>query len=313
MPITTLDSQRVTSRFAGAGLVLWIRRSVSTALGLACLVSLTACSDASRRELDEFAHSPGVSALADLGRQVIATATTAIDEAQQLPGHPEIPKQVSRAGDVGHRDFASAKQVLPRIYTGALHEEFYCGCDYQDKTVRFQSCGYVPRQNPERASRIEWEHIVPAWNLGHQRQCWQQGGRKACQAEDQVFRLAEGDLNNIVPAVGEVNGDRSNFAFGAWSRQPRLMYGKCQTVVDFEIKRAQPRPEVRGRIARVYFYMHERYQLRMSRQDQQLMCAWAKTYPIDAWEQERDRRIARLQGNGNLYVTEPGRSAQQCS
>ncbi|EGH19336.1 endonuclease I, partial [Pseudomonas savastanoi pv. glycinea str. race 4] len=36
-------------------------------------------------------------------------------------------------------------------------------------------CGYVPRKSAKRASRIEWEHIVPAWQIGHLRQCWQNG------------------------------------------------------------------------------------------------------------------------------------------
>ncbi|CAM5322348.1 hypothetical protein SSTU70S_05180 [Stutzerimonas stutzeri] len=68
---------------------------------------------------------------------------------------------------------------------------------------------------------MEWEHIVPAWVIGHQRRCWQQGGRKHCTANDPVFSRAEADLHNLVPVVGEVNGDRSNFGFGmlrpAWA------------------------------------------------------------------------------------------------
>lgn len=44
--------------------------------------------------------------------------------------------------------------------------------------VDLESCGYVPRKNADRAARIEWEHIVPAWVIGHQHQCWQKGAEK---------------------------------------------------------------------------------------------------------------------------------------
>jgi endonuclease I len=33
-------------------------------------------------------------------------------------------------------------------------------------------------------------------------------------AHDEVYQRAEADLHNLVPSIGEVNGDRSNFSFG---------------------------------------------------------------------------------------------------
>jgi len=102
---------------------------------------------------------------------------------------------------VGHQDFSNAKKVLPDIFAG-MEEDFYCGCPYVKTVVNFASCHFQPRKNPIRAGRIEWEHVVPAWMLGHQRQCWQQGGRKNCTDTDSVFQMAEGDLVNLVPAIG---------------------------------------------------------------------------------------------------------------
>ena len=52
-----------------------------------------------------------------------------------------------------------------------------------------------------------------------------------------------------------------------------------------------------------YFYMHDRYGLSMSRAQQQLLMAWDRQYPVSAWEQERDRRIARVMGHSNPFVT----------
>jgi len=231
--------------------------------------------------------------------------------AAPAPAAPSDTTLVTRKADVGHRDFRRAKEILPSIYTG-MQEDFYCGCKYEGKDMNLASCGYQVRKQAARASKLEWEHIVAAWTLGHQRQCWQNGGRKACAA-DPAFARAEGDLVNLVPSVGEVNGDRSNLPFSVWTQRPDTIYGQCQTVVDFKLGAVQPRPEVRGRIARIYMYMHETYSLRMSRQDKQLMCAWARSMPVDQWELTRDRRIAARQGNGNRFVTDPKAVANYCA
>ncbi|WP_223253428.1 endonuclease [Chromobacterium amazonense] len=219
---------------------------------------------------------------------------------------------VGGSKEVGYRNFTAAKRILPRLYSG-MEVDFYCGCRYQGKDVDWASCGYQSRKSESRASRIEWEHVVPAWVLGHQRQCWQQGGRKNCAANDPLFQMAEGDLNNLVPAVGEVNGDRANFSYGAWEIHPRPVYGQCQSIVDFKLKRFQPREEVRGAAARITLYMHQRYGLSMSRQDKQLMCAWARQYPVDEWERQRNKRIVQWQGEGNFLVSQPEELSRVCA
>lgn len=58
--------------------------------------------------------------------------------------------------------------------------------------------------------------------------------------------------------------------------------------------------------------MYETYGLRMSAQDKKLMCTWAKAYPVDAWERERDARIVRWQGEGNPLVSDPARLKSAC-
>ena len=145
------------------------------------------------------------------------------------------------------QSFAQAKKLAWKLHPEQT--EFYCGCRFQGKQVDLASCGYLPRKNPQRAARIEWEHVVPAWVIGHQRQCWQNGGRRNCNRSDATFRRAEADLHNLVPAIGEVNGDRSNYAFG-WLPQEPHQYGACPMVVDFKARLAMPRKEVHGTVAR---------------------------------------------------------------
>ncbi len=185
--------------------------------------------------------------------------------------------------------------------------DLYCGCKWEwvgrsGGRIDAKSCGYETRAQQNRAERIEWEHILSAWAFGHQRQCWQNGGRKNCVATDPVFRAMEANLFNLYPSVGEVNGDRSNYRFGMVQGVP-AQYGACPTKVDFKARIAEPRAEAKGLIARSKMYMHDRYGLNMSRQQQQLMMAWDRQYPVTAWEMEWANRTARVMGHHNPFVT----------
>jgi len=207
--------------------------------------------------------------------------------------------------------FTEAKVVAKqKIYLDQANSplgELYCGCKWtwvgkSGGRVDAKSCGYETRKLQTRAERTEWEHIVPAWTFGHQRQCWQNGGREHCVDEDPTFRAMEADLFNLYPSVGEVNGDRSNFNYGMVSGVAP-QYGQCTTKVDFQQKTAEPRDEVKGLVARTTFYMFDRYKLSISRQQQQLLMAWDKQHPVSAWEKQRDQRIAAIMGHSNPFVT----------
>lgn len=184
---------------------------------------------------------------------------------------------------------------------------FYCGCSWSwagasGGRVDHGSCRYGVRKQENRAARLEWEHVVPAWVMGHQRQCWQEGGRRNCRSNDPVFSAMEADMHNLVPSIGEVNGDRSNYRFGMLQGEPRG-YGQCDVEVDFKQRTVEPRPEVRGQIARIYFYIHDRYDLNMSKQQQRLFIAWNKEHPVTSWERQKDQRIADIMGHHNPFVT----------
>ncbi len=201
--------------------------------------------------------------------------------------------------------FSSAKTQAIKIYK--THPvSFYCGCDIKwngkKGTPELNRCGYQIRKQPKRAQRIEWEHVVPAWQFGHQLQCWQSGGRKNCSRHDTLFRRMEADLHNLTPAIGEVNGDRSNYNFSQWNGLDGVSYGRCEMQVNFKQRKVMPPDRARGSIARTYLYMSQKYGFRLSKQQTNLMNAWNHTYPADPWECERDERIANIQGNHNPFV-----------
>ncbi|WP_196140933.1 endonuclease [Aliikangiella sp. G2MR2-5] len=182
--------------------------------------------------------------------------------------------------------FRKAKSILKDLYKESP-ETFYCGCeinwDGKKLVPDWNSCGFTPRKQERRASRIEWEHVVPAWEFGHQLQCWQNGGRKNCSKVNAKFREMEGDLFNLVPAVGEVNGDRSNYRFGMIEGEPRV-YGRCDAEVDFKARVFEPKEDIRGDIARTYFYFEEKYGLKISRKQKQLFAAWERSDPVSKKE-----------------------------
>jgi len=211
--------------------------------------------------------------------------------------------------------FSRTKKLLPQVYSG--HQiTFYCGCGYSGKSPDLDSCGYVPRKNRKRASRIEWEHIVPAQAFGQSFREWRVGdpacvnsrgkrykGRRCARKASKDFAKMEGDPVNLVPSVGEVNGDRSNYSYAEIPGEKRK-YGNC----DFEIehRKAEPREKVRGDIARVYFYMDQKYPGRgiISRKNRKLFEAWNRLDPVSGWEKERNRRIFQVFGVYNSFVGE---------
>ncbi|QIZ75521.1 endonuclease [Ferrimonas lipolytica] len=206
--------------------------------------------------------------------------------------------------------FRSAKKTLSTMYQAELPlKSVYCGCDFEAQgkklVPQLADCGYQIRKQQTRATRIEWEHVMPAWQFGHQLQCWQQGGRKNCR-KDKRFKAMEADMHNLYPAIGEVNGDRSNYAFSDWNGRP-TQYGRCEMVVDFKARKVQPPQRARGQIARSYLYMAEHYRINLSKSQQRLYSSWHTMYPATESECKRHRLVSSKQGWSNPYI------AQQCT
>lgn len=213
------------------------------------------------------------------------------------------------------RNFREAKLAAKKIY--ADHRStFYCGCRFdQYGNIDLKSCGYKVQRDLQRAQQLEWEHIVPVSQIASHLPCWQQKqcrkgngesykGRECCRDMDKMFAIMEADLHNIVPEVGELNACRSNFRFGMLPYIKPGQFGECDFKLDKENRRVEPKRELRGAIARTYLYVAERYGVRLSDSQLQLFKAWNKELPPDAWEVERDKRIAKIQGNHNSYIVD---------
>ena len=224
-------------------------------------------------------------------------------------------------GNTTNQSFSKAKKNLAGVY--ADHRDtFYCGCSFDaGRKVNREGCGYVPARDNARAKRIEWEHVVPAHAFGQSFPAWRDGhadcvnkkgkafkGRECARKAAIPFRYMEADMYNLVPAIGELNQHRSNFTMAMIPGESRR-FGKC----DFEVqdRKVEPRPPVRGDVARIYLYMEAAYPGRgiVSTKNRKLFEAWSTKDPVDAWECERSRRIEEIQGNTNEIVASACRKA----
>lgn len=223
-----------------------------------------------------------------------------------------IPMTGFAEGNESGNSFRKAKKQMVQVYSDH-RTTFYAACSYGKKGhVKAGSCGYKARKNKKRGKKIEWEHVVPAWAFGHALQCWQNKvcttskgkeykGRRCCGRTNTMFRAMESDMHNLVPAIGELNGDRSNFRFGMISGESRR-YGDVDFEVDFKMRVAEPALAVRGDIARTYYYMQKVYGLKITEKQQRLFAIWDREDPVDQWEVWRNQKIMAIQGNNNPFV-----------
>jgi deoxyribonuclease-1 len=225
------------------------------------------------------------------------------------------------ASNTWNDSFNKAKKTLERqVYTDH-RVTFYCGCEFDAKKQVRPCQYYTPKKAGERAKRVEWEHIVPAAHFGQSFKEWRDGhpdcvdgkgkpfkGRNCASKVAIPYRYMESDLYNLVPAIGEVNGLRSNYRFGMIAGEKRK-FGACDMEIEGRV--AEPPERVRGNIARTYKYMNQAYPGHgiIGRSSVKLFDAWDRQDPVDAWECERCKRIEAIQGNENPVVKEACKAA----
>ena len=210
--------------------------------------------------------------------------------------------------------FSKAKKILMSEVYFDHRVTVYCATTFNSNKVINLPPGYESSKYKKRAKRVEWEHIVPAENFGPTFTEWREGdtecvnnkgknykGRRCANKASKEYRLMQSDLYNLYPAIGAVNAMRSNYNFTLlpWAESD---FGACQMKIDN--KKAEPPIQARGRIARTYLYMEQKYpRYNMSKSQRKLMHAWDKLHPVNNWECLRASRIEKIQGNTNSIVS----------
>ena len=222
--------------------------------------------------------------------------------------------------------FNSGKKAATKLWWEIGATTFYCSCPYrwatdEEKEIRkgnlwveADQCNYEPKDpltsagKPNaRVSRVEWEHVVPADWIATGFQC-QEMTRSECRKID-GYKEAEGDLFNLVPAVGELNGDRSARLHGVIEGEERE-YGTCNFEVTTEGPEeephlrglAEPKEDIRGDIARIWFYMEMKYGVEIPEDNRADYVKWNQDDPVDDPERDRNEVISKKMGWPNPFV-----------
>ncbi len=208
--------------------------------------------------------------------------------------------------------FPQAKKIAGEIF--ANHKEtLYCHCQYDvKKQVNLDSCGMSSANHIKRAHRIEWEHMMPAHQFGQHLECWRKPlcerngkpykGRACCEKISSEFKQMESELYNLWPAVGLVNGARSNYRISALASASDF-YG-CAIKLDKKEKKMEPSENSKGVVARAHLFFSERYNIRLSPAQEKLFLAWNKLYPPTAWEYQWAAQVELIEGYENEYITQ---------
>lgn len=163
----------------------------------------------------------------------------------------------------------------------------------------------------KRAHKMEWEHIIPAYQFGQHLRCWREPlcvrkgraykGRACCKKVSEPFRRMEAELYNLWPEVGLVNGARSNYRMAVVSGVPDF-YG-CAVKIDKKNKLMEPSDDSKGVVARAHLFFSEQYSIRLSSSQRNLFMAWNRMHPPSEWEYQWAAAIAEIEGYENKYIT----------
>lgn len=210
----------------------------------------------------------------NMPKQEENTTKTEVQVPQKIETPKVVKKETIQFSTNRLESFSKAKSILEKnVYTNELSKTFYCSCDFKGKNVDLKSCGYnnIKEKMLSRAKKIEWEHIVPAENFGKSFSEWKEwhadcvdskgeifNGRKCAEKINQNFRIMQADIYNLVPAIGEVNGLRSNYDMSV--KMNAESYNFCKGVELYpEYNLFSPSDDKKGDIARIYLYMLSAY------------------------------------------------------
>ena len=178
--------------------------------------------------------------------------------------------------------------------------------DWYSCTTNYRHCVDNKGNYSQEGDMYNREHTVPQSWFGS-------GGIKS-------------DIVHVLPTDGYVNNRRSNYPFGEvnnityQSNQGYSKLGSCKTA-GYSGTVFEPNDEIKGDMARIYFYMITRYEGScgswghdvftstypgLAQWTLDMMMRWSKQDPVDEREIQRNSAVYEVQGNRNPYVDYPG-------
>lgn len=205
------------------------------------------------------------------------------------------------------RDYAETRtRHFYGLYEGVAARDttdVYCGVRFT-VAPRADGSGYLGPGN-----WLNIEHAYPAQWMANSLGC---GDRKVCPKDPDVgerFDHAEADMHNMWPALAKLNSSRGQrpYAEIAGELPMEVAVGAKTFSCDFENDgtAVEPRPNVRGNLARSIFYMCKEYGFPVPKGMMSLLRKWNRQDPPTKAEQTRAERIAEIQGTRNPFIDDP--------
>lgn len=154
--------------------------------------------------------------------------------------------------------------------------------------------------------QIPFSKASPVLNVGHiYSTAWiseSLGCRseRTCMHTNTRYEEILSDMHNMVPVNAYQHLKLKNAIFGELDNS--LEPNECGVRKRHHL--IEPREDVKGDIARIYFYMHYNYQLPLN-SNYAFMKEWHRSDPPDAAEKAKNTRIKQAQGNGNPFIEQP--------
>lgn len=156
---------------------------------------------------------------------------------------------------------------------------------------------------PDDRPEVNIEHVFPMAWVVNGLDCDE---RAQCRNSSERFNQIEADLHNLYPALNDINYARGSMRFGEIAGEDRWS-AACDFEIDQRARTVEPRPAVRGDIARAMFYMQETHGLEIFRKQGETLKQWHRSDPVSDEERRRNDAIEALQGTRNPYIDYPER------
>jgi len=167
---------------------------------------------------------------------------------------------------------------------------------------------------------ISFGHVVSSKRMGKFFKCWNKKADKGfsfyknkiknnnnakierCEKNSELFLTMNNDMHNMIPVENNLNLKikGSDYGFLKNSKESKKI---GSIYFNDKLHMIMPNEDWRGRIARTYFYMSNKYSLHMSKDELSTFVLWNNLYPPTKWEKWKNQAVLKVQGNDNPYIS----------
>lgn len=193
----------------------------------------------------------------------------------------------------GQNVFSDADEAIRTAFWGSVYagggKTLYCGKTFAD----------------DENGALTATHIYNVKQIKSALRCLTDS---QCAVKTPQYSFMVADLHNIYPVIASMEASRRNAIFGELDDQGRKPNDLgCDTRATYHL--IEPRDDVKGNVARAFFYMHQEYRLPIA-SELEMLKRWNAMDPPDEEEKARNARISLLQGTRNRFIDDPSLANQ---